>query len=79
MPLQPTRKTQLATLDLGNIVARLDRVEGWLWLSPHGLPTETGKAPHLFDLSVTDTLPNRLRLLADIIQDELPPSPEARP
>lgn len=57
MSLDRTRRTPLAIIDLGNTHAHLSRVEGYLWLSIFGLPTETGKAPHLFDISISATLP----------------------
>lgn len=72
MSLDRTRRTHLAIVDLGNITAHLSCVEGYLWLSAHGLPTEGGKAPHLFDISVNATLPARLRMLADVVEEFQP-------
>jgi hypothetical protein len=72
MAADPTRKTPLAIIDLGNTCAHLSSVEGHLWLSIHGLPTETGKPPHLFDISVNAVLPTRLRVLADVVEEFQP-------
>ena len=68
MSLDRTRRTPLAIVDLGNLTAHLTRVEGYLWLSAYGLPTETGKPPHLFDISISATLPAQLRALADVLE-----------
>ena len=69
MPIAPTRRVPLATVDLGNTVARLSEVEGHLWLSIYGLPTDTAKPAHLFDMSMTDALPAQLRMLADVVEE----------
>lgn len=68
MPLQPTRRTALAIVDLGNTQARLVLSDGLPWLSIYGLPTDTTKAPHLFDLSISQALPTQLRALADVVE-----------
>ena len=69
MSLDRTRRTQLAIVDLGNVTAHLSNIEGYLWLSAYGLPTDGGKATHLFDISVNEALPARLRMLADVVEE----------